>query len=292
MPFVFVFIWSTGFISARLGMPYAPAMSFLAIRCALSVLCFLIWIGLSTGFKNITWPSNRQQWIHLLVTGSLVQAGYLSGVWLAIKAGMGAGLTALIVGLQPILTALWVGLISKQERVSIWQWTGLALGFAGLVLVVSGKLVAGLEVTPFTLGWTIFSLISITVGTLYQKRFVEPVDVRVGNGIGLAGAAVVCLPFALLDAAPMIWHPQLMFAMGWAVLGLSLGGSSLFYLLVQRGAATSVTSLLYLVPPTTAAIAWLLFDEHISLVTIAGTLLCALGVWFVVAKKLVEIKNV
>jgi drug/metabolite transporter (DMT)-like permease len=282
MPFVFVFIWSTGFISARLGMPYAPAMSFLAIRCALSVLCFLIWIGLSTGFKKITWPSNHQQWIHLLVTGSLVQAGYLSGVWLAIKAGMGAGLTALIVGLQPILTALWVGLISKQERVSIWQWIGLALGFAGLALVVSGKLVAGLEVTPFTLGWTIFSLISITVGTLYQKRFVEPVDVRVGNGIGLAGAAVVCLPFALLDAAPMIWHPQLMFAMGWAVLGLSLGGSSLFYLLVQRGAATSVTSLLYLVPPTTAAIAWLLFDEHISLVTIAGTLLCAMGVWFVV----------
>ncbi len=282
MPAVFVFIWSTGFISARLGMPYAPAMSFLAIRCALSVLCFLIWLGFSTGLKNITWPSSRLQWIHLLVTGVLVQAGYLSGVWLAIKAGMGAGLTALIVGLQPILTALWVGLISKQERVSGWQWVGLALGFAGLALVVSGKLLVGLEVTASTLGWTIFSLISITVGTLYQKRFVEPVDVRVGNGIGLAGAAVVCLPFALLDTAPMVWHPQLMFAMGWAVLGLSLGGSSLFYLLVQRGAATSVTSLLYLVPPTTASIAWLLFDEHISLVTIAGTLLCAMGVWFVV----------
>jgi drug/metabolite transporter (DMT)-like permease len=285
MPFIFVFIWSTGFISARLGMPYSPAMSFLAIRCALSVLCFLIWIGLSTGFKSIGWPTNRQQWVHLLVTGILVQAGYLSGVWLAIKAGMGAGLTALIVGLQPILTALWVGLISKQERVSTWQWAGLALGFAGLALVVSGKLTAGLEVTPFTLGWTVFSLISITVGTLYQKRYVLPVDVRVGNGIGLAGAAVVCLPFALLDTAPMIWHPHLMFAMGWAVLGLSLGGSSLFYLLVQRGAATSVTSLLYLVPPTTAAIAWLMFDEHISLVTIAGTLLCAAGVWLVVGRK-------
>lgn len=286
MPFIFVFIWSTGFISARLGMPYSPAMSFLAIRCALSVLCFLIWICLSTGFKAITWPSSRQQWIHLLVVGVLVQAGYLSGVWLAIKAGMGAGLTALIVGLQPILTALWVGLISKQERVSRRQWAGLALGFAGLALVVSGKLSVGLEVTLFTLGWTLFSLISITVGTLYQKHFIEPVDVRVGNGIGLAGAAVVCLPFALLDTAPMIWHPQLMFAMGWAVLGLSLGGSSLFYLLVQRGAATSVTSLLYLVPPTTAAIAWLLFDEHISLVTVAGTILCALGVWLIAGKKL------
>lgn len=292
MPFIFVFIWSTGFISARLGMPHSPAMSFLAMRCALSVLCFLIWIGLSTGFKGTNWPSSRQQWIHLLVTGALVQAGYLSGVWLAIKAGMGAGLTSLIVGLQPILTALWVGLISKQERVSGWQWAGLALGFAGLALVVSGKLSAGLEVTSFTLGWTIFSLISITVGTLYQKRFVAPVDVRVGNGIGLASAAVVCLPFALLDTAPMVWHPQLMLAMGWAVLGLSLGGSSLFYLLVQRGAATSVTSLLYLVPPTTAAIAWLLFDEHISLVTIAGTLLCAMGVWLVVGRKTKEPQNV
>lgn len=286
MPPVFVFIWSTGFISARLGMPYAPAMSFLTIRCALSVLCLLIWMAFSTGFKNVQWPSSRSQWLHILVTGALVQAGYLSGVWLAIKAGMGAGLTALIVGLQPILTALWVGLISKQERVSYWQWMGLALGFLGLTLVVSGKLMAGLEVTPYTLGWTLFSLISITVGTLYQKRFVAPLDVRVGNGIGLAGAAVVCLPFALLDAAPMVWHPQLMLAMGWAVLGLSLGGSSLFYLLVQRGAATSVTSLLYLVPPTTAAIAWFLFDEHISLVTVAGTLLCALGVWFVVGKKI------
>ncbi len=225
------------------------------------------------------------QWIHLLVTGVLVQAGYLSGVWLAIKAGMGAGLTALIVGLQPILTGLWVGLVSKQERVSFWQWLGLGLGFAGLLMVVSGKLTAGLEVTPYTLGWCVFSLFAITTGTLYQKRFVAPIDVRVGNGIGLAGAALACLPFALLDTEPMLWEPQLILAMGWAVLGLSLGGSSLFYMLVQRGAATSVTSLLYLVPPTTAAIAWLLFDEHITFVTICGTLLCAIGVWFVVRPK-------
>jgi drug/metabolite transporter (DMT)-like permease len=285
MPVIFVLIWSTGFISAKLGMPYAPAMSFLAVRCALSVLCFLLWIGLTTGLKQVSWPRSRWQWFHLFVTGALVQAGYLSGVWLAIKAGMGAGLTALIVGLQPILTAIWVGLISREERVNSWQWSGLALGFGGLALVVSGKLSAGLEVTPYTLGWTLFSLLAITAGTLYQKRFLEPIDVRVGNGIGLAAAALVCLPFALMDSAPTIWHPHLLLAMGWAVLGLSLGGSSLFYMLVQRGAAISVTSLLYLVPPTTAAIAWLLFDEYISLVTLAGTLLCALGVWFVIGKK-------
>jgi len=291
IPFIFVLIWSTGFISARFGMPYAPAMSFLTIRCALSVVCFLLWIGCTTGFKKTVWPSNRWQWIHLLVTGVLVQAGYLAGVWLAIKAGMGAGLTSLIVGLQPILTAVWVALVSKQERVNGWQWTGLVLGFSGLALVVSGKLSVGLEVTPFTLGWTVFALMSITVGTLYQKRFAPPIDVRVGNGIGLTGAVVVCLPFALLDTEPTIWHPQLMLAMGWAVLGLSLGGSSLFYLLVQRSAATRVTSLLYLVPPTTAAIAWFLFDEHISSVTIAGTLLCALGVWFVAGKDSKEKMN-
>ena len=282
MPFVFVFIWSTGFISARLGMPYAPAMSFLTIRCALSVLCFLIWIVLSTGLKKTIWPSSRWQWIHLLITGVLVQAGYLSGVWLAIKAGMGAGLTALIVGLQPILTGLWMGFISKQEQVSGRQWLGLFFGFLGLVVVVSNKLSAGSEVTLYTLGWTVFSLVAITIGTLYQKRFVDPIDVRVGNGIGLAGATLACLPFALLDTASMVWHPHLIIAMGWAVLGLSLGGSSLFYMLVQRGAATSVTSLLYLVPPTTAVIAWLLFNEHVTWSAMLGTAICAIGVWFVI----------
>ncbi len=282
MPAIFVLIWSTGFISARLGMPYAPAMSFLTIRCALSVLCFAIWIAFS--WRSIVWPSDHWQWIHLVITGTLVQAGYLSGVWLAIKAGMGAGLTALIVGLQPILTGLWVGLISKQERIGIRQWLGLLFGFTGLLLVVSGKLQAGHEVTVTTMGFTLMALLSITTGTLYQKKYVKVQDVRIGNAIGLAGAALVCLPFALMDTESMIWQPQLIVAMGWAVLGLSLGGSSLFYLLVQRGVATKVTSLLYLVPPTTAAIAWLLFGEHISLATMAGTLICAVGVWLVVGK--------
>jgi len=264
-------------------MPYAPAMSFLTIRCALSVLCFALWISAS-GARKVTWPESPAQWLHWGVTGILVQGGYLSGVWLAIKGGMGAGLSSLIVGLQPILTGLWIGLVTKEERFDVWRWLGLFLGFAGLLLVVSGKLTVGHEVTPQTLGLSLMALLSITVGTLYQKRYVKPIDIRVGNAISLVGATLLCLPFALMDTEPMIWHPQLMLAMGWAVLGLSLGGSSLFYMLVQRGAATSVTSLLYLVPPTTAAIAWLLFNEHISLVTVAGTLLCALGVWFVVRK--------
>jgi drug/metabolite transporter (DMT)-like permease len=280
MPAVFVLIWSTGFISARLGMPYAPAMSFLALRCTLSVLCFVILIY----FAKIKWPNDKKQWLHLMAAGMLVHGGYLSGVWLAIKDGMGAGLAALIVGLQPILTAIWTGLISKQERISGGQWLGLTLGFLGLALVVSGKLTVGHEVTPYTLSLIVMALIAITIGTLYQKRFITQGDARTGNAIQLMGATLVCLPFAWLDTEAMNWQPQLQFAMAWSVLVLTLGGSSLFYLLVQRGAATSVTSLLYLVPPTTAIIAWLLFGEVISLVTVLGTALCALGVWLVVKK--------
>lgn len=281
VPYVFVFIWSTGFISAKLAMPYAPAISFLALRCFLSALCFLVWLSVSVGFDRIAWPANRKQWGHVLVTGCLVQAGYLSGVWMAIQGGMGAGLAALIVGLQPILTAVWMSFIQQQERVSGLQWLGLFVGFSGLAVVVFGKWSIGVEVTTWTLGCTILALLAITVGTLYQKHFVAPMDVRVANGIGLAGSAVACLPFALMDTHPVIWHPDLLIAMGWAVLGLSLCGSSLFYWLVQRGDATRVTSLLYLVPPTTVLIAWVLFDEHISALTIGGTLLCALGVWLV-----------
>jgi drug/metabolite transporter (DMT)-like permease len=288
IPYGFVFIWSTGFISARLGMPHAPALSFLALRCVLSVLCFLVWVRLC----RVAWPRERAQWGHLLIAGVLLHGGYLSGVWLAIKAGMGAGLAALIVGLQPILTALWLSVTTgvdsagrTQARANAWQWLGLLLGFAGLVLVLSGKLKAGMEVNTRTLGFTLLALLSITVGTLYQKRFVKPCDVRTGNAIQLFGAVLVCLPFAWFDTEAMDWHPELCFAMAWSVLVSSLGGSSLFYLLIQRGAATSVTSLLYLVPPTTAGIAWVLFGEAVSAATLLGTAVTALGVWLVVGKK-------
>jgi drug/metabolite transporter (DMT)-like permease len=290
IPYLFVLIWSTGFISARLGMPYAPALTFLTLRCALSVLCFVLWVWIC----RVPWPQGRAQWGHLLLAGVLLHGGYLSGVWLAIKAGMGAGLTALIVGLQPILTALWLSWVNRSgqgsaasasERVNRWQWLGLLLGFAGLVLVLSGKLKVSMEVSVTTLMFTLMALLSITVGTLYQKRFVKPCDVRTGNAVQLLGAALVCLPFALFDTEVMNWQPPLIFSMVWSVLVLSLGGSSLFYVLIQRGAATSVTSLLYLVPPTTAGIAWVLFGEPISLMTLLGTGVTALGVWLVVGQK-------
>jgi drug/metabolite transporter (DMT)-like permease len=286
MPAVFVLIWSTGFIVAKYGLPYAPPLTFLAIRFFLSIACFLVWIALA----RAPWPKTRAQWGHLAVTGLLMHAGYLGGIWSAMKAGMGSGLTALIVGLQPVLTALWVSWMSSssgeaghaQGRVSPRQWAGLAFGLGGLLLVVSRKFGVGQEVSTLTLACTVFALFCITAGTLYQKRFVQPTDVRTANAIQLAAALVVTLPLALFETEAINWNAHFLGAMAWSVLALTLGGSSLLYLLIQRGAATAVTSLLYLVPPTTALMAWALFGESITLATIAGTAITALGVSLVV----------
>ncbi len=284
MPVVFVLIWSTGFIVARYGMPYAPPFSFLLVRYLCSILCFLPWIVLA----RVAWPRDRAQWLHLSVTGILMHAGYLGGVWAAVKSGMGSGLSALIVGIQPVLTAIWLSWSlrgSDQPGVTPRQWGGLLLGFAGLLMVVWHKLTMGSaldHVTPVNMAFAIGALFSITVGTLYQKRFVQPCDVRSANTVQLLAAAVVTLPLAWLEPETMQWNPQLVGAMAWSVLGLTLGGSSLLYILIQRGAAASVTSLMYMVPPTTAIMAWVLFGENISTLTIAGTALTALGVSLVV----------
>lgn len=287
MPWVFVLIWSTGFIVARYGMPHAPPMKFLAVRYALSILCFLPWIV----FAGVKWPSDRRQALHLAVTGILMHAGYLGGVWAAVKAGMGSGLSSLIVGIQPVLTAIWLTSVGGQH-VSRRQWLGLLLGFAGLVLVVSRKFGSGGpgdQANWINLSFALMALLSITIGTLYQKRFVKPCDVRSANTVQLAAALLVTLPLALMESESMHWtmaggsmNGELVGAMVWSVLGLTLGGSSLLYLLIQRGAAASVATLMYLVPPSTALIAWMLFAEPITAVTIAGTALTAFGVSLVV----------
>jgi drug/metabolite transporter (DMT)-like permease len=152
---------------------------------------------------------------------------------------------------------------------------------AGLLLVVWRKLGAG-EVTAFNLGLSLFALLCITIGTLYQKRFVAPCDVRTANTVQILAAFAVTLPLALLESEPVVVHPQLVGAMVWSVLVLTLGGSSLLYLLIQRGAATRVTSLLYLVPPCTAVMAWALFGEVLSGLVLLGLAVTALGVWLVV----------
>jgi drug/metabolite transporter (DMT)-like permease len=280
MPWVFVLIWSTGFIVARYGMPHASPFRFLALRFALSVLCFLVWVGLA----RAAWPRGRAQWLHLAATGVLMHAVYLGGVWSAVKVGVGAGTVALLVGLQPVLTAMWMGAQSDRagaDALNAPQWLGLMLGFGGLLLVVWPKLGAA-ELSLVGLALGIVGLVGITIGTLYQKRWVAPCDVRTASTVQLLGALAVSLPLAALEGEAIRWDGEFVLALAWSVFGLTLGGSSLLYLLIQRGAATRVTSLLFLVPPCTAAMAWLLFGESFGPLGLLGMALTAVGVALVV----------
>ena len=280
MPWVFVAIWSTGFVVARLAMPHAPPLSFLSWRFAFSLLAFGVWITLA----RAPWPQGRAQWGHLAVSGVLMHAGYLGGVWAAVRLGMSAGTVALIVGLQPVLTAVWLSRSvtagAGQPAVTRVQWLGLGLGLAGLVAVVWPKLCVG-EVTGSNLGLAVLALLSITIGTLYQKRHVLPADVRTGNFVQIAAALLVAAPLAWAEPGVLHWHPDLLVALVWSVLALTLGGSSLLMVLIQQGAATRVTSLLYLVPPCTALLAWWLFGERMGPSGWVGMALCAVGVGLV-----------
>jgi drug/metabolite transporter (DMT)-like permease len=280
MPWVFVLIWSTGFIVARYGMAYAPPLGFLALRYAFSSICFGLW----NAWSRPAWPRDRRQAMHLAVVGVLMQAGYLGGVWSSVKAGIGAGTVALLVGLQPVLTALWLtrhpghgGTTGSAGSVSGRQWAGLALGLGGVVLVLWPKLGGG-ELTGWNLALALLALLCITAGTLYQKRFVRPCDVRTAGLLQQLAALAVTLPLACLESGTMVWHPQLVGALAWSVIGLTLGGSSLLYLLIQRGAATEVSSLMYLVPPCTALLAWVLFGELFTPTMWLGLALTAAGV--------------
>jgi drug/metabolite transporter (DMT)-like permease len=281
MPLFFVFLWSTGFIAAKYGLPYAPPLSFLILRCLGAVL-ILLPVVLLTG---AAWPRGRMG--HVALAGLLLQAGYLGGVWSAIKLGMPAGLSALIVGMQPILTAIAAPLIG--ERVRPRQWLGLMLGLCGVGLVVAAKIhLTGLA--PAAIALCVLALLSITAGTMYQKRFCPQFDLRTGTVIQYVTTALALLPFAVLlegfgpRMAAIHWTPQFVGALLWSILALSIGAIFLLFRLISRSDATRVTSLLYLTPPTTAVMAWLLFGERLSGLGVAGMAVAVLGVAFVVKK--------
>lgn len=275
IPLFFVFLWSTGFIVARYGLPYAPPLTFLLLRF-LGVLAILAPIVL---LLRAPWPKGKVG--HVAVAGLLLQAGYLSGVWCAIKLGMPAGLSALIVGMQPILTAFAAPLIG--ERVRPRQWIGLAFGLGGVALVVYAKItLVGLSWQAIALA--AFALLSITTGTLYQKHFCPKFDLRTGTVIQFAASFIVVLPFAWLleDMGSIQWTPQFLGAWAWSVFALSIGAIFLLFALIRRSDATQVTSLLYLTPPTTAIMAWAMFGEVLNWMGIAGMGLAVIGVIFVV----------
>jgi drug/metabolite transporter (DMT)-like permease len=215
----------------------------------------------------------------MAVTGILLQAGYLGGVFASIHNGMPAGVSALITGLQPLVTAvLAVQLLGEKLRGR--QWLGLVLGLVGVVLVVGDRAEA-VAIPAEAVGLAVFALGSISFGTVWQKLHGQGVDMRTGAALQFMAAAVALAPFTLLETRRIAWSGELVFAMAWLVFVLSLGAIFLLLYLIRRGAATQVASLFYLVPPTTALIAWPLFGETYSLVSAAGMGLAMLAVWLV-----------
>jgi drug/metabolite transporter (DMT)-like permease len=276
MPAVFVILWASGFVGAKYGLPSAPPASFLLWRFLL-VLAVLVPMAL---LARAPWPSSRRQLAHLAVVGVLVQAGYLGGVFHAIDHGISAGLVALIVGLQPVLTAVLAG-VFLRERVRAVQWVGLVLGLIGAALVVEHRLsVDGLTLGAFLL--SLVALFSMTLGTLYQKRFCPQFDLRTGAIVQFAAATLIMVPLALQETRPVLWTPVFIAAMLWLVVALSIVAIALLALLVRRGATTKVASLFYLVPPTTALMAFAAFGERLTGLALIGMALTAMGVALVV----------
>jgi len=272
-PFLFVLLWSTGFLGAKFGLPHAAPLAFLLVR-------YLLVITLMTSpalVLRAPWPRGGRQWLHIGISGLLVHGLYLSGVFIAIGAGLPAGITSLVVGMQPLLTATLAGWL-LGEAVLARQWLGLLLGFVGVLFVVSNKLGAGFSIDAL---WpAVAALIGITAGTLYQKRFCPHFDWRSGSIAQFLPTALVTgvIVFAQ-DNFRIDWTGEFVFALGWLVLVLSVGAISLLNWLIRHGSAVNVASLFYLTPPTTALLAWLLFGETLTGFALVGMALAVWGVY-------------
>ena len=287
LPLVFVFLWSTGFIGAKFGLPHAEPFTFLTLRFAI-VLAILVPVALAW---RAAWPRTWREAGHIAVVGLLVHAVYLGGVFSAIDRGLPAGLAALIVALQPVLTAVAVGPL-LGERVRRVQVLGLALGFAGVATVLGSKMASGAGLGagavglpafegfgPGAVAFALAALLAITVGTLYQKRFCSEVDLRAGTVIQYIAAGIATGAAALAGERMHIdWTAEFAFALAWLTLVLSIGAISLLMLLIRRGAAASTASLFYLVPPSTALIAYVAFGETLNLAGVLGVAVTVAGV--------------
>jgi drug/metabolite transporter (DMT)-like permease len=271
-PVLFVVLWSTGFIGARYGLPYIEPLTFLGLR----MICVVLVMTAIALAMRARWPRPREIG-HSMAAASLVHGAYLGGVFVAISQGVPAGISALIPGLQPILTST-VANRFMGERVSRLQWLGLALGLIGVLMVLHDRRMVA---EGSVLGWSasFVSLFGITFGTLYQKRFCGRIDWRAGNTVQYIWAGVLFwLGAFAFETRTIHWNGELVFALAWLVLVLSISAVALMYWLIRRSAATSFASLFYLVPGVTALMAYLLFGERLDRLSIAGMVVCACGV--------------
>jgi len=279
MPVVFVLLWSTGFIGAKLGLPYAEPFTFLLWRYG---ILSIILVAASFALRA-PWPSSKAQTLRIAFTGLMVHGSYLGGVFFAIHLGLSAGVSALIVGMQPLLTALIAGPF-LGETITKKQWAGLLIGFFGVSLVVAQKVsLDGLAV--YGVLSCLFALLGITFGTLYQKKHGGEMDLRTGSAIQfIACTALMAIIAPLFETMEVIWSGEFIFALSWLVFVLSIGAITLLFLLIRNGAASTVASLFYLVPPVTSLVAFFLFDEVLGPLALLGMAVAVFGVSMVVRK--------
>lgn len=273
MPVIFVFLWSTGFIGAKMGLPYVEPMTFLALRFGICVALMIPFVLMT----QTRWPARAIDYFHISIGGLLMHGGYLGFVFLSISKGTPAGISSLIVGIQPLIVAALAGVLLK-ESVSLQKWVGLLLGLLGVFLVVFNKLSIG-EGSLYGMSLSFIALISISAGTLYQKKFCSHMNIKSGNLIQFMVAGVYFYLMSLLfETGEVIWSGELVFALLWLVIILSLGAMTLLYILLRRGAAANVSSLFYLTPPCTAVVAYFLFDETLGALALIGMGLAVIGV--------------
>jgi drug/metabolite transporter (DMT)-like permease len=274
MPPLFVLLWASGFVVTKLGIGFAEPFTFLLYRFVIVAVLMAV-LALATGAP---WPRSWRLAGHIAVVGFFLQAMYLAGVYTAIALGIPAGISALIVGVQPIITAVAVGPL-LGERVRMRQWLGLVLGFVGIGLVLWHKL--SLDIGQLKgVAWNIVGLVGITVATLYQKRYCSGMDWRSGGVIQYGAAAIVTFAMTLVmgETGAIVWSRDIVIAYAWLILVLSVGAVSLLGWLIRRGEASRVASVFYLVPPTAALGSWLLFDETLGPLALLGMAVTVLGV--------------
>jgi len=271
MPALFVFFWSTGFIAGKLGLGSAAPFTLLLYRFAI-VTAILVAVSV---IQRAPWP-RREDILTIAVGGILVHAGYLGATFAAMTAGVEAGVSALMAGLQPILTAVLAAPF-LGERTTGRQWAGLVIGLTGTTLVVWNKLGLGMG-TPLGMFYAFLSAVCITAGTLWQKRFGGRMDLRTGSVVQFVASGLVILPLAWWEGFRHTWTPELVISLAWLCIVLSVGTISLLFVLIRRGAASEVASLFFLVPPTTALMAYFLFHETLGPMAFAGMVLVVIAV--------------